>query len=140
MKQRADAKRFDERRQLLKAGAGLVGAAGLSSLLSSTDEAAEFTPGDVEAYADRISCVGGEEIGLCVSTAARMYDVEVARVGAKREVVLKKTGVTGRRFEMPDDASAQGCRWPVALKIPTGRDWRSGYYQVVLTAANGRRG
>lgn len=140
MKRNQQGKQFEERRRLLKAATGVVGAVGLSHLGNYAAEAAEFLPGEIDGYADRISCAAGDEVGMCVSTTAKKYDVEVARVGAKRDVVFKKTGLTGKRFDVPADASANGCGWPVALKIPTAADWRSGYYQVILSAANGSRG
>ena len=38
----------------------------------------------------------------------------------------------------PADASSSGCGWPVALEIPIGTHWRSGYYAVTVTAGNER--
>ncbi len=140
MKPETPSKRFEERRHLLKAGAGMVGAIGLSNLVGDAVEADEFVPGSTETYADRVSCCPGEEVGLCVSTIAKTFDVEVARVGVKREVVFKKTCLKGNRFEMPVDASTHGCGWPAAVKIPTAADWRTGYYQVLVKAADGSRG
>src|SRR3972149_4776833 len=58
--------------------------------------------------------------------------VQVAREGAEREVVWRSSG-TADLHPTPEDASANGCGWPVALEIPTG-DWRSAYYSVTLTA------
>ncbi|MFM2077560.1 MAG: hypothetical protein RJA49_1450 [Actinomycetota bacterium] len=33
----------------------------------------------------------------------------------------------------PRDASAAGCDWPAAVAVSAAADWRSGYYEVVLT-------
>jgi hypothetical protein len=75
---------------------------------------------------------------LHVSTDAGAFDVEVAREGAAREVVWRAERVPGELHRTPDDASANGCGWPVNLEIPVGAEWRSGYYAVTLAAGEER--
>jgi hypothetical protein len=75
---------------------------------------------------------------LHVSTDAGAFDVEVAREGAAREVVWRAERVPGELHRTPDDASANGCGWPVTLEIPVGEEWRSGYYAVTLAAGEER--
>jgi hypothetical protein len=90
----------------------------------------------LEAYVWPQSAVAGDEVALHVSTDAPAFDVEVAREGAARSVVWSRTGVRGQAYDVPDDASANGCAWPPALAIPMGDDWPSGYYSVVLRAGD----
>jgi hypothetical protein len=92
----------------------------------------------LEAYCWPASVAPGEPVGLHVSTDAGTFDVEVAREGAEREPRWSAGSVPGELHELPADASANGCRWPVALEIPVGEDWRSGYHAVTVTAAGER--
>src|SRR5204863_6116166 len=63
----------------------------------------------VEGYADQLSYAPGDEVGLCVSTTAAKYGVEIARVRAKREVVLTKKDIEGKEHRTPDECSSHGC-------------------------------
>jgi hypothetical protein len=92
----------------------------------------------LEAYCFPRSATPGASIPLHVSTDAATFEVEVAREGATRDVVWRADAVGGEAHPIPDDASASGCGWPVALEIPVGEDWRSGYYAVTLTAGEER--
>src|SRR5947209_4072352 len=75
----------------------------------------------------------GEQVGLHMSSSAgRPVRVEVARVGAKREVVFRSESVAAGEHEVPKDASSKGCGWPVALTLDVGPAWQSGYYEVVM--------
>jgi hypothetical protein len=66
------------------------------------------------------------------SSGSRPVRVEVARIGLRRDVVLRADSVVAGEYEVPADASAAGCDWPSALTIEVGSNWRSGYYEVVL--------
>ncbi|HSJ50809.1 MAG TPA: N,N-dimethylformamidase beta subunit family domain-containing protein [Actinomycetota bacterium] len=88
----------------------------------------------LEAYCWPLSVAAGEPVALHVSTDAGHVEVEVAREGADRAVMWHASGVLGRLIETPPDASAYGCRWPVASEIPVGADWRSGYHAVTVRA------
>jgi len=92
----------------------------------------------LEAYCWPQSTAAGKPVGLHVSTDAATFDVEVAREGAEREVVWHAERLTAGLHPAPEDASARGCGWPVALEIPVGEEWRSGYYSVTLTAGDQR--
>jgi hypothetical protein len=59
-------------------------------------------------------------------------------VGATRDVVWRAEGLRGQALPTPHDAAANGCRWPAALEIQIGEDWRSGFYAVTLTAGDER--
>jgi hypothetical protein len=118
------------RRDLLKAAAGVAGAA----VLAEEAEAAEPAPSSVEGYTDQLSYQAGDRVKLHVSTSAAAFSVEVARVGARRQVVWSKEGLPGAKRPVPADASSHGCRWPAALEVPVAAAWPSGYYQVLLRA------
>jgi hypothetical protein len=76
--------------------------------------------------------VGGQ-VGLHMSSSGgRPVRVEVARVGASRQVVFSAPAVPAGEHETPPDASAHGCGWPVALTLDVDPTWRSGYHEVVM--------
>lgn len=88
----------------------------------------------IEGYAGLRSVAQGEEVPLHVSTSAAVFEIEVARLGHQREVLWKKSGLPGVAQVVPEDASANGCRWPESVRIPVGANWKSGYYEVTLRA------
>jgi len=88
----------------------------------------------IEGYADRLSYKPGETVRLHISCARPQFRVEIARLGATRQVVWNKDGLAGKEHAIPADASANGCRWPATLAVPIPRDWKSGYYTVRLEA------
>jgi hypothetical protein len=75
----------------------------------------------------------GEQVALHLSSAGgRAVAVEVARVGAVREVVWADTVPAGDH-PTPPRADESGCDWPAAVALTVDPEWRSGYYEVVLT-------
>ncbi|MFM8985101.1 MAG: N,N-dimethylformamidase beta subunit family domain-containing protein [Planctomycetia bacterium] len=90
----------------------------------------------VLGYPARLSVAPGETLPIHVSTTAATFDVTVERVGPRREVVWRRAGIPGREHAVPAAASADGCGWPAAFEVPIGRDWRSGYYEVVTSPAS----
>ncbi|HEY0521498.1 MAG TPA: N,N-dimethylformamidase beta subunit family domain-containing protein [Ilumatobacteraceae bacterium] len=88
----------------------------------------------VEGYCGRLSCAPGEPVELHVSSRAYLYDVEVHRWGAQRELVWAITDLPGVEQALPDDADSHGCGWPVGVTIPVGASWHSGFYLVTMTA------
>ena len=92
----------------------------------------------LEAYCWPQSVDAGARVGLHLSTDAGPVAVSVARDGAGRTVVLSEDGVHAGRHDVPADASAAGCGWPVAFEIPVASDWPSGYYAVEATAGDER--
>ena len=89
----------------------------------------------LEAYTDRSSYLPGEEVRIHVSTNASRYALELARLGATREVVWSKDDLPGAEYAVPDDASAQGCNWPVAMTLKVPPTWKSGYYAARVRLA-----
>ena len=88
----------------------------------------------VHGYCWPRSANAGDHVALHASATSGTIDVEVARIGAEREVVHSASGLAVGDHPVPDDASASGCEWPVALDLAIGADWASGYYEVQLTA------
>jgi hypothetical protein len=87
----------------------------------------------VTGYCWPQSVEGGQRVALHLSSAgARPVAVEVARVGATRDVVFAEHDVPAGDHPTPLDASRSGCDWPVAIDIAVEPAWRSGYYEVVL--------
>ena len=86
----------------------------------------------IQGYTDQLSVQAGDQIGLHISTNAKRYSVQIARVGGKREVVWTKEGLAGTEYPIPKNCVSHGCHWPQALKVPVPENWRSGYYSVTL--------
>ncbi len=75
----------------------------------------------------------GDQVALHMSSAgARPVRVEIARVGAQRDVVFRSAAVATDDHETPKDASSSGCGWPAAVSVDVEPWWRSGYYEVVM--------
>ncbi|HET6572627.1 MAG TPA: N,N-dimethylformamidase beta subunit family domain-containing protein [Fimbriiglobus sp.] len=117
-----------DRRTAILLGTGL--AAGLAH---GADPKAPAPP---EGYADQLSYAPGDVVKLHVSSPAA-YTVEVARLGAKRDVVWRSDDQPAAPHPTPADASSHGCRWPAALSLRVPPDWRTGYYAAKLTAKAG---
>ena len=59
----------------------------------------------LEAYTDRSSYEAGDDVSVHVSTNAARYAVEIARLGAGREMVWSREDLPGAEQPVPDDAS-----------------------------------
>ncbi len=90
----------------------------------------------VEGYAGRVSYAPGEELTLHVSSGVSNFEVEIARLGVKRETVWTAREVAGRELPVPENASSHGCQWPAAVTLKIPAEWRSGYYQVTLRVSD----
>jgi hypothetical protein len=88
----------------------------------------------VEGYATPTSVPPGDTVRLHCSATVPAATIEIARIGATREVVVRRERVAMAHRPIPDDAAASGCRWPVTLEIRVDPAWRSGYYEVVFSA------
>jgi hypothetical protein len=87
----------------------------------------------VAGYCWPQSVNAGAQVALHISSSGgRPVRVEVARIGQRREVVLRRSGIAADEHATPDEASSQGCDWPVAFTIEVEPGWRSGYYEVVM--------
>ena len=88
-------------------------------------------------YTDTLSLRPGEHFALHASSAQGPCALEIARVGAARQVVHRQASIPVGHHPTPDHADRDGCGWPAALTIEVGTDWPSGYYDIVLTDAAG---
>ncbi len=87
----------------------------------------------IEGYPDKQSVAPGEELQLHTSTTATEYSIEIARWGADRKVVFQKEKIPGGgTHPVPENASANGCNWPVSFRLTVPTDWPTGYYQATL--------
>ena len=87
-------------------------------------------------YTDRTSAAPGETIRLFASARGPCRLV-LERVGAERRRVLEIGGIATDLHEVPADAVSLGCNWPAVADFTVGVNWESGYYDVVLTDAEG---
>src|SRR5262249_7354332 len=99
-------------------------------------KAADREPPILAAYTGALSYRAGDEVGLHVSTSAKSFSAEIARIGAHTEVVWTRDRIPGTRHAFPADAPANGCCWPAAVTIPIPAAWRSGYYRILLRATD----
>ena len=83
------------------------------------------------------SAFPGDAIALYAS-APGPVDVEVLRDSGPAEVVWRAEGIAGMPREVPTTVVEDGCRWPVAVTIPTDANWPSGMYLVRLHRAGER--
>ncbi len=88
----------------------------------------------IEGYAGQLSVVPGEAVTFHVSTTAPKFSAEITRFGPKPEVVWTKNDLPGREQAVPEDASANGCRWAETFRVEIPKTWRSGYYSVRFRA------
>src|SRR5258708_1755606 len=94
----------------------------------------------VTGYCWPQSVSSGGQVGLHMSSSSgRPVRVEVARVGARREIVFASDAVAADEHGTPADAASKGCGWPVALTLDIDPAWRSGYYEVVMEIAVGEK-
>lgn len=90
----------------------------------------------IEGYAGRESYGPGEDVTFHVSTSATDFAINVARLGLSREIVWEETDVPGQRYLVPPNSSSHGCDWPSALSLRIPESWRSGYYEVTVSASD----
>jgi hypothetical protein len=89
----------------------------------------------LEGYCWPLSVRAGESVGLHASGEPGTVGVSAARDGAMTRPVWSRIDLRCAHAATPDDASTQGCSWPVAAEIPT-EGLSSGYYAVTLRAGD----
>ena len=105
----------------------------LSLRLSSTGAETAVSP-VLAGYTGKVSYAPGEEVTLHVSTNAASFKAEVFRYGLQPQRVWEQSEIVGKESPVPEDASSKGCRWPLSAAVKIPSDWRSGYYEVKLSA------
>jgi hypothetical protein len=97
-----------------------------------------YTRSPIEIYTNTLSAAPGEEITLHISTTARHFDLQIARIGLEETPVWTRKRLPGSFHPTPEDAWEKGCRWPAAVRLKIPGDWKSGYYQIkAITADEG---
>ncbi len=95
---------------------------------------------EIYGYCDAQSYQAGDRVKLHVSTTSDRFDLEIYRDGKEKEVVYRKSGLRGKFTPTPADAYMNGCGWPVLHEVAVDKQWRSGFYVVLLTVEkNGER-
>ncbi|HEY1188158.1 MAG TPA: N,N-dimethylformamidase beta subunit family domain-containing protein [Gemmata sp.] len=121
------------RRTVLRAGSALP----LGGALALRTRAAQPPKRPlIEAYAMPQSYIAGEEVKVRLSCQGDSYWYKVFRHGAAKEEVASGMVENPRPHDIPKDASANGCRWPVGLTVRT-TGWRTGYYSVSFGSTKG---
>ncbi len=82
-------------------------------------------------YAWPQSVVAGESVALRAAGPPGEGQVQIARVGARREPVWSGQ-IAIDPHDLPADAAPHGCPWPDAAVIEVPATWRSGYYEVSM--------
>ena len=90
----------------------------------------------IDGYTHQLSYTPGEEIEFRVSTSAAHYSLEIARLGATREVVFSQAELPGAAHPIPENASSHGCGWPTSFTLAVPQTWQSGYYEGTLRATD----
>ena len=90
----------------------------------------------IDGYTHQLSYAPGEEIEFRVSTSAVHYSLEIARLGATREVVFSQAELPGAAHPIPENASSHGCGWPTSFTLAVPKTWQSGYYEGTLRATD----
>jgi hypothetical protein len=88
----------------------------------------------VFGYADKLSCVPGEEIAFHISSSSDSVRLLIERHGGSDEIVLDEPDVACAAHPIPDRASSDGCNWPAAFTLTIPEEWKSGVY--LATAIN----
>ena len=88
----------------------------------------------VEGYATPTTVAAGDSVALRCSATVPDVAIEIARLGARREVVWRRDGLAVGHHAMPDEVAASGCGWPVAVSVSIEAAWQPGYYEVTFSA------
>ena len=94
-------------------------------------------PDRIVGYCWPQSVAPGQQVAVHLSSpSGHAVAVSIARIGATVDELWSGV-VDAEAYEIPADASTHGCDWPVAVTVPVGDEWRSGYYQVTFRPASG---
>lgn len=83
-------------------------------------------------YAWPQSVTAGATFGVHASGGSGPAVIEVARIGATRELVATVEVDELVPRVLPDDVVARGCDWPATVELTVPPSWRSGYHEVVV--------
>ena len=85
-------------------------------------------------YADAVSVEAGQTIGFHISSAFPKYSIEIYRSGRLAVLMARIENVEGSWHDIPDQAFATGCCWPVSYQLEIPNSWSSGAYRARLCA------
>ncbi len=88
-------------------------------------------------YTDRESAFPGEQVVLFGSSEVSPCRLRVHRVGAERVCVATFEVIDLPNAPTPKDADRHGCGWPEVFRFEIGEDWKTGYYDLELSAPGG---
>ena len=113
-------------------------------------EASKPSKEAVEGYCVPLSVEPGQRVALHAAATLRVrgggvtagsralpFALEIARIGAAREVVQRAGDLVANPHELPAEPYARGAGFPEAFALTIGDDWASGYYLVRLRAQLG---
>src|SRR6478735_8534849 len=86
------------------------------------------------AYLWPHSATAGDTVEVFASGPPGEAPLTVTRIGAT-DVEVLRTVVRLSDHELPPDADAMGCDWPVVASLTIDPAWPSGYYEVVVGEA-----
>ena len=107
--------------------------AGAPTVADQQQPAAPFVLG----YANRLSCVPGEEISFHLSSSGASVRMLIERLGGINETVFERHEIACATHPIPDRASSHGCNWPVTFTMTIPNDWKSGCYAATLILKHG---
>ena len=93
-------------------------------------------PSSPAVYVWPNSAVAGEEVLVHARGPRGAAWIDVVRIGAERTLVVR-AAVELEPQELPPDADAFGCDWPVSVALTVDAAWPSGYYETVLHIDDG---
>ena len=88
----------------------------------------------IYGYADAVSVEAGQSIGLHVSSDFPKYSIEIYRSGRIPVLVDRVENLDGSAHDIPEEAYASGCHWPLSYQLRIPASWPSGAYRVRLFA------
>lgn len=90
----------------------------------------------IEGYAGKVSYLPGEALTLHISSPNAKCHLEIIRVGATREKMHEVSGIAVAAHPIPQNASSHGCNWPTAFTFAIPENWKSGYYEVIMSVSD----
>ena len=88
-------------------------------------------------YTDSVSAEAGETVRVFATSPQSPCTLKVFYVGKDRNLVGTFEGLDVGHHAIPLDADTNGCNWPEAYSFTVPADWRTGYYDLELTAPDG---
>ncbi len=93
----------------------------------------------VLGYANKLSCVPGEDISFHLSASGNSAGMVIERQGGTNETVFEKKDIECTTRPIPDRASSHGCNWPATFTMTVPDEWKSGCYVATLTMTDGEK-